>query len=114
MAPSAVSPRGGTSAPSKGPLSEVIEPVNQLFAANGADVGPSSVRGFITAYWEYLNENAEAAAMAKNNSVDQLKASDKFRAASENAVFKACHDATEIQSFMAASELHDRHREPLG
>ncbi len=94
-------PKSGRSAPARGPLEEVIDRVNQLFAANGADVGNTSVRGFITAYWEYLNEDADAAAMAKNNSVDQLKASDKFRTASELAAFKACQDATEIQSFMA-------------
>ncbi|WJZ68555.1 type I restriction endonuclease subunit R [Kocuria rosea] len=89
---------GGTRA--KGPLDEAIERVNEMFQAKGIDVNPTSVAGFITTYWGFLDANAEAVAMAKNNSVAQLKSSDSFGGAVGVAVLKTCQESQEIQSYM--------------
>lgn len=114
---------GGT--PTKGPLEEAIERVNEMFQVKGADVSSSSVAGFITTYWGFLDTNAEAVAMAKNNSVAQLKASDSFGGAVGLAVLKACQESQEIQSYMtdpgflaeitqiSADALHAQHHAAL-
>ncbi|UNK47804.1 type I restriction endonuclease subunit R [Arthrobacter sulfonylureivorans] len=87
-------------APARGPLDEAIERVNEMFQAKGVDVGPTSVAGFITTYWGFLDANAEAVAMAKHNSLTQLKASESFGGAVGLAVLKACQESQEIQSYM--------------
>ncbi|MGC4855085.1 type I restriction endonuclease subunit R [Micromonospora sp. DT4] len=113
--------RGGA-APKRGPLGEAIDKVNEMFKAKGVDVSPESVSGFITTFWGFLDANEEAVAMAKNNTVAQLKASDGFSGAVGLAVLKTVNEANEIQSYMtdpafigqitdiAADALHAQHR----
>ncbi|MFI7590230.1 type I restriction endonuclease subunit R [Micromonospora sp. NPDC049359] len=113
--------RGGA-APKRGPLGEAIDKVNEMFKAKGVDVSPKSVSGFITTFWGFLDANEEAVAMAKNNTVAQLKASDGFSGAVGLAVLKTVNEANEIQSYMtdpafigqitdiAADALHAQHR----
>ena len=52
-----------------------------MFKAKGVEVSPESVSGFITTFWGFLDANEEAVAMAKNNTVAQLKASEGFSGA---------------------------------
>jgi len=113
--------RRGSAAPVKGPLDEAIERVNEMFKAKGVEVNPGSVAGFITTFWGFLDANEEAVAMAKNNTVAQLKASQGFSNAVGLAVLKTCQESQEIQSYMtdpafiaeisniAADALHSRH-----
>ncbi len=113
---------GGSTAPKKGPLDEAIEKVNEMFKAKGVEVSPESVSGFITTFWGFLDENEEAVAMAKNNTVAQLKASEGFSSAVGLAVLKTVNESKEIQSYMAdpafigqiadiaADALHAQHR----
>lgn len=113
---------GGSAAPKKGPLDEAIEKVNEMFKARGVDVSPASVSGFITTFWGFLDANEEAAAMAKNNTVAQLKASEGFSNAVGLAVLKTVNESEEIQTYMkdpafigqlsdiAADALHAQHR----
>lgn len=89
---------GGAAA--RGPLEEAIDRVNDMFQAKGVDVSPTSVAGFITTYWGFLDANAEAVAMAKNNTVAQLKASEGFGGAVGVAVLKTCQESQEIQSYL--------------
>ncbi|MDP9989502.1 hypothetical protein J2S98_004692 [Arthrobacter oryzae] len=109
-------------APKRGPLDEAIEKVNEMFKAKGVDVSPESVSGFITTFWGFLDANKEAVAMAKNNTVSQLKASEGFSGAVGLAVLKTVNESQEIQSYMtdpaflgqiaeiAAEALHGQHR----
>jgi type I restriction enzyme R subunit len=119
--------RRSSGAPVRGQLDEAIERVNEMFKAKGIDVNPDSVSGFITTFWGFLDANEEAAAMAKNNSVAQLKASEGFSSAVGLAVLKTCQESQEIQSYMtdpafiaeianiAADALHSRHHDdPAG
>lgn len=113
---------GGSAAPKKGPLDEAIEKVNEMFKAKGVDVSPESVSGFITTFWGFLDASEEAAAMAKNNTVAQLKASEGFSNAVGLAVFRTVNESKEIQTYMtdpafigqlsdiAAEALHAQHR----
>lgn len=113
--------RGSAGTPERGPLDEAIDRVNEMFKAKGVDVNPDSVSGFITTFWGFLDANDEAVAMAKNNSVAQLKASEGFTSAVGLAVLKTCQESQEIQSYMtdpafiaeianiAADALHSRH-----
>ena len=115
--------RRGSGTPVRGPLDEAIERVNEMFKAKGIDVNPDSVSGFITTFWGFLDANDEAVAMAKNNSVAQLKASEGFSSAVGLAVLKTCQESQEIQSYMtdpafiaeianiAADALHSRHHD---
>ncbi|KRE76284.1 type I restriction endonuclease subunit R [Arthrobacter sp. Soil762] len=112
----------GAKAPKRGPLDEAIEKVNEMFKAKGVDVSPGSVSGFITTFWGFLDANEEAVAMAKNNTVSQLKASEGFSGAVGLAVLKTVNESQEIQSYMtdpaflgqiaeiAAEALHGQHR----
>ncbi|MFI2062627.1 DEAD/DEAH box helicase family protein, partial [Streptomyces mirabilis] len=112
----------GSSAPKRGPLDEAIDKVNEMFKAKGVDVRPESVSGFITTFWGFLDANEEAVAMAKNNTVAQLKASEGFSGAVGLAVLKTVNESKEIQSYMtdpafigqiadiAADALHAQHR----
>ncbi len=112
----------GGAAPQKGPLAEAIEKVNEMFKAKGVDVSPESVSGFITTLWGFLDANEEAVAMAKNNTVAQLKASEGFSGAVGLAVLKTVNESKEIQTYMtdpaflgeisdiAADALHAQHR----
>jgi type I restriction enzyme R subunit len=109
-------------APKRGPLDEAIDKVNEMFKAKGVDVSPKSVSGFITTFWGFLDANEEAVAMAKNNTVAQLKASEGFDSAVGVAVLKTLQESREIQSYMtdpaflgqiaeiAAEALHAQHR----
>ena len=93
-----------------------------MFKAKGVDVSPESVSGFITTFWGFLDANEEAVAMAKNNTVAQLKASEGFSSAVGLAVLKSA-GVEEIQSYMtdpafieeianiAAEALHSQHNE---
>ncbi|ROR73408.1 hypothetical protein [Bogoriella caseilytica] len=47
-----------------------------MFKAKSVDVSPESLSGFITTFWGFLDDNNEAEAMAMNNTVAQLKASE--------------------------------------
>ncbi|NQW89616.1 type I restriction endonuclease subunit R [Curtobacterium sp. VKM Ac-2861] len=112
---------GGSAAPKRGPLDEAIDKVNEMFKAKGVDVRPESVSGFITTFWGFLDANEEAVAMAKNNSLAQLKASEGFSGAVGIAVLKTVNESKEIQSYMtdpafvrqiadiAADALHAQH-----
>ena len=109
-------------APKLGPLGEAIDKVNEMFRAKGIDVSPESVSGFITTFWGFLDANEEAVAMAKNNTVAQLKASEGFSGAVGLAMLKTVSESQEIQSYMtdpafleqiagiAADALHAQHR----
>lgn len=111
----------GGSTPSRGPLEEAINRVNEMFRAKGVDITHGSVAGFITTYWGFLDANQEAVAMAKNNSTAQLKASADFTNAVGVAVLKTCQEAQEIQAYMtdlsflgemveiSADALHDQY-----
>ena len=113
-------------APERGPLDEAIDRVNEMFQAKGVDVSPESVSGFITTFWGFLDASGEAAAMAKNNTVAQLKASEGFGSAVGLAVLKTCQESQEIQSYLtdpaflaeiadiAADALHSQHRGDAG
>lgn len=113
---------GGSAAPKRGPLDEAIDKVNEMFKAKGVDVSPESVSGFITTFWGFLDDNEEAVAMAKNNTVAQLKASEGFSGAVGLAVLKTVNESKEIQSYItdpgfidqiadiAADALHAQHR----
>ncbi|ORM02906.1 type I restriction endonuclease subunit R [Prescottella equi] len=117
--------RGGA-APKRGPLDEAIDKVNEMFRAKGVDVSPESVSGFITTFWGFLDANEEAVAMAKNNTVARLKASEGFGSAVGLAMLKTCQESQEIQSYMtdpaflaeivdiAADALHSQHRGGIG
>ncbi|OZE37242.1 MULTISPECIES: type I restriction endonuclease subunit R [unclassified Rhodococcus (in: high G+C Gram-positive bacteria)] len=112
--------------PKRGPLDEAIDKVNEMFQAKGVDVSPKSVSGFITTFWGFLDTNEEAVAMAKNNTVAQLKASEGFSGAVGLAVLKTVSESQEIQSYMtdpafleqiaeiAADALHTQHRADPG
>lgn len=112
----------GSAAPKKGPLDEAIDKVNEMFKAKGVEVSPESVSGFITTFWGFLDANEEAVAMAKNNTVAQLKASEGFGGAVGLAVLKTVNESKEIQSYMtdpafigqiadiAADALHAQHQ----
>ncbi|MCD5422308.1 DEAD/DEAH box helicase family protein [Rhodococcus pyridinivorans] len=116
----------GDAAPKRGPLDEAIDKVNEMFRAKGVDVAPESVSGFITTFWGFLDANEEAVAMAKNNTLAQLKASEGFGSAVGLAVLKTCQESQEIQSYMtdpaflaeiadiAADALHSQHRGGVG
>lgn len=113
---------GGGVAPRRGPLDEAIEKVNEMFKAKSVDVSPESVSGFITTFWGFLDANEEAVAMAKNNTVAQLKASEGFSSAVGLAVLKTVNESKEMQSYMtdpafigqiahiAADALHAQYR----
>lgn len=113
-------------APKRGPLDEAIDKVNEMFQAKGVDVSPESVSGFITTFWGFLDANEEAVAMAKNNTVAQLKASEGFSGAVGLAVLKTVSESQEIQSYMtdpafleqiagiAADALHAQHHGDAG
>jgi type I restriction enzyme R subunit len=112
----------GSTASKRGPLDEAIDKVNEMFKAKGVDFNPKSVSGFITTFWGFLDANEEAVAMAKNNTVAQLKASEGFSGAVGLAVLKTVNESKEIQSYMtdpafigqitdiAADALHAQHR----
>jgi type I restriction enzyme R subunit len=114
------------SAPKRGPLDEAIDKVNEMFQAKGVDVSPESVSGFITTFWGFLDASEEAVAMAKNNTVAQLKASEGFSGAVGLAVLKTVSESQEIQSYMtdpafmeqiagiAADALHAEHHGDAG
>jgi len=89
----------------KGPLEEAIDRVNELFAAKNFDVAEGSVAGFITTYWGFLDNNQDAVAMAKNNSVDQLKASEGFANAVGLAMFQAFQETEEIRQYVSDPEI---------
>lgn len=114
------------SAPKRGPLDEAIDKVNEMFQAKGVDVSPESVSGFITTFWGFLDASEEAVAMAKNNTIAQLKASEGFSGAVGLAVLKTVSASQEIQSYMtdpaflgqiaeiAADALHAQHHGDSG
>src|SRR5699024_394207 len=89
----------------KAPLEEAIERVNELFAAKDFDVSKDSVAGFITTYWGFLDSNETAVAMAKNNTVDQLKASEGFSNAVGSAMFQAFQETEEIRQYVSDPEV---------
>ncbi|NWN87108.1 MAG: type I restriction endonuclease subunit R [Micrococcaceae bacterium] len=107
----------------RGPLEEAIERVNEMFAAKNFDASEESVAGFITTYWGFLDSNEEAVAMAKNNSADQLKASEGFANAVGLAMFQAFQETEEIRQYVSdpeilkqlaeisADALHDQHHQ---
>ena len=91
---------GGSTTPKRGPLEEAIAKVNEMFQTKGIDVNHGSVSGFITTFWGFLDANEEAVAMAKNNTVVQLKASEGFSGAVGLAVLNTVRESKEIQSYM--------------
>ena len=90
----------GGNAPTRGPLEDVIDQVNEMFRAKGVDVTQGSIAGFITTYWGFLDADEEAKAMAKNNSAAQLKASSDFGNTVGLAVLRTCQEAHEVQSYI--------------
>ncbi|MBF4574503.1 type I restriction endonuclease subunit R [Herbiconiux sp. VKM Ac-1786] len=117
---------GGAPMPARGPLDEAIDKVNEMFKATGVDVSPDSVSGFITTFWGILDANKDVVAMAKHNTVAQLKASEGFSTAVGLAVLKTVSEAQEIQSYLtdpaflgqiaeiAADALHAQHNGETG
>lgn len=117
---------GGSAVPKRGPLDEAIDKVNEMFKAKGVDVSPDSVSGFITTFWGFLDANEEAVALAKFNTVGQLKASDGFSDAVGVAVLKTVNESKEIHSHMmdiafmdqiveiSADALHSQHHSDMG
>src|SRR5699024_8836863 len=89
----------------RGPLEEAIERVNEMFAAKDFEVAKDSVAGFVTTFWGFLDGNEDAVAMAKNNSVDQLKASDGFATAVGRAMFQAFQETEEIRQYVSDPEI---------
>ena len=98
--------RGGQT-PTKGPLAEVIDRVNDMFRARNVDVTEGSVAGFITTFWGFLGENETTRAMAKKNSPSQLKASADFKNAVGVAMVRTCQENQEIQSYMTDQSFLD-------
>ena len=98
--------RGGQT-PTKGPLAEVIDRVNDMFRARNVDVTEGSVAGFITTFWGFLGEDEAAQAMAKKNSPSQLKASADFSNAVGIAMVRTCQENQEIQSYMTDQSFLD-------
>lgn len=98
--------RGGQT-PTKGPLAEVIDRVNDMFRARNVDVTEGSVAGFITTFWGFLGENETTQAMAKKNSPSQLKASADFKNAVGVAMVRTCQENQEIQSYMTDQSFLD-------
>ncbi|WP_020670247.1 type I restriction endonuclease subunit R [Amycolatopsis nigrescens] len=92
--------RLGSGTPVRGPLDEAIERVNEMFKAKGMDVRPDSLSGFITTFWGFLDANDDAVAMARNNTVAQLKASQGFSNAVGLAVLRTCRESQDLQSYM--------------
>lgn len=90
----------GSQTPAKGPLTEVIERVNEMFRVRNIDVAEGSVAGFISTFWGFLGEDEAAQAMAKNNSPSQLKASADFSHAVGIAMLRTCQENQEIPSYM--------------
>lgn len=88
-----------------GKLPRAKPKVNALFAAKGVDASPTSISGFITAYWGYLDADEEAVAMAKSNTVEQLKGSAKFSDAVDYAMFQAFQASSEIKKALADSDV---------
>ena len=82
----------GSQTPAKGPLTEVIERVNEMFRVRNIDVAEGSVAGFISTFWGFLGEDEAAQAMAKNNSPSQLKASADFSHAVGIAMLRTCQE----------------------
>ena len=95
----------GSQTPAKGPLTEVIERVNEMFRVRNIDVAEGSVAGFISTFWGFLGEDEAAQAMAKNNSPSQLKASADFSHAVGIAMLRTCQENQEIQSYMQDQSL---------
>lgn len=93
--------------PTKGPLAEVIDRVNDMFRARNVDVTEGSVAGFITTFWGFLGEDEAAQAMAKKNSPSQLKASADFKNAVGVAMVRTCQENQEIQSYMTDQSFLD-------
>jgi type I restriction enzyme, R subunit len=91
---------GGSAVPNRCPLDEAIDKVNEMFKAKGIDVSPESVSGFVTSFWGFFDAHEEAVAMAKNNTVAQLNASEGFSGAVGLAVLKTVNESKEIQSYM--------------
>ena len=52
----------GSQTPVKGPLTEVIERVNEMFRVRNIDVAEGSVAGFISTFWGFLGEDEAAQA----------------------------------------------------
>ena len=90
----------GSQTSAKGPLTEVIERVNEMFRVRNIDVAEGSIAGFISTFWGFLGEDEAAQAMAKNNSPSQLKASADFSHAVGIAMLRTCQENQEIQSYM--------------
>src|SRR3546814_17365283 len=90
----------GSTGPSRGPLDDDRDKFNGRLQAKGVGVSPEGVSGFITTFGGFLDANDEAVAMATNNAVAQLKASEGFGSAVGLAVLKTCQESQEIQSYM--------------
>lgn len=69
---------GGEGSPIKEKFEQVIERVNEMFAAAGIDVPKSIQDGFVRAMWGTLMEDPAFEAMTKENSAAQLSQSDAF------------------------------------
>lgn len=95
----------GSAPAARGPLEEAIDRVNEMFSAKGADLDRGSIAGFITTYWGFLDSNAEAVAMAKHNSPEQLKTSEAFNSAVGVAMFQAFQEVEEIRQHISDPEV---------
>jgi type I restriction enzyme R subunit len=92
--------RSGT-APVRGPLEEAIDRVNEMFPCQGHRCDPRQrCRIHHRPTGAFVDADEEAKAMARNNTVDQLKASSDFSNAVGSAVLKTCQASQEIQSYM--------------
>lgn len=109
------------STPAQGPLEEAIDRVNEMFRAKDVDVNQTSVAGFITTVWGFLEEDEDVVAMARNNTAEQLKASDGLKNHINRDVWRAVQNSRDIGTRMTdpdtlnelanilATELHNKH-----
>lgn len=92
---------GGGDGGLKGPLSEAIDKVNNLFKARGSDVSGDTAKGFVTATYGTLIANHSVVEMAKGNTKRQFSTSAGLKDAVELAAYKHLRETKNIQDDLA-------------
>ncbi|MGC0252601.1 type I restriction endonuclease subunit R [Pseudactinotalea sp. Z1748] len=89
-------------------LQEAIDKVNQLFAANGLNLGNGSGESWTRAVWGVLSEDQDVQAMSAENSEEQLMASPRFRDKITGAVVSVASDSQAMtEAAMANTDLYN-------
>lgn len=89
-------------------LWQAIDEVNKIFAASGLDLGNGAGEAWTRAVWGVLSDDEEVAAMAAENTDEQLKASPKFKDKVTGAVVAVAADSTAMtEAAMSNPELYD-------